>query len=332
MIEKVCPYCEKVTSQEAITVKEEYKIRNEPITVNSTIYKCACCGEELDGDNDPLEKAYRAYREHKGLIQPEDIAMFRQKYDLTQKELSHMLGFGAVTLSRYENGALQTDAHNVSLEMAMQPASLRMLVEKNRSLFSQQKYQSLIQLIDSEYQNLYCGNSGELTRQLEHNSVDEFSGFTGLNVQKMIEVIIFMCQFDGALKTILNKLMFYSDFYVFKDKTRSLTGLKYVHLPYGPVPDNFDFVYAQLVKDKYLEKVEDVYPNGYVGERFIATRSFDSSLFDKDEIDILNKVKEKFSGYTAKAITDYSHEEQAYKKTHANEGISYLYACDLSDF
>ena len=46
-------------------------------------------------------------------------------------------------------------------------------------------------------------------------------------------------------------------------------------------------------------------------------------------IEILNSVIAKFKTFTAKDISDYSHEELAYSDTNQNEPISYEYALKL---
>lgn len=332
-IKRVCPCCESLTNQELVKKTEEYKVRNELILAESSFYVCSVCENEIEDDSvtDPLVEVYRKYRDIKGYIHPHQLVEFRQKYDLTQKELSHMLGFGAVTLSRYENGSLQTDSHNISLEMAMQPNSLKMLVERNIPIFSKDKLEALLTSLEKECENLYCGSSNEISRQLSKSKINEFSGYSELQVLKLIELIIFMCSFGGTLKTKLNKLLFYSDFYAFKESTRSMTGLQYVHLPYGPVPDNFDFVYAQLIKEGVLCKEEISYPNGYFGENYVSNRDVDLTMFNENEKSILELVQAKFQNYSSKEITDYSHEEMAYKETVLSEVISYKFSEDLSD-
>jgi transcriptional regulator with XRE-family HTH domain len=64
------------------------------------------------------------------MVQPEDIIQIRKAYDLTQKELASLLGWGEVTLSRYENGALQDLAHDKMLHLAKQPENLLALIEQ----------------------------------------------------------------------------------------------------------------------------------------------------------------------------------------------------------
>lgn len=110
-----CPNCEKESSLSLILTTEDFNIRGEAIPVEVEYYKCQECGEEFDiskSDNDPYEVAYREYRRRKGLLQPDEIRLFRIEHRLTQKEFSHLLGIGIATLNRYENGALQSEAHD----------------------------------------------------------------------------------------------------------------------------------------------------------------------------------------------------------------------------
>ncbi len=49
----------------------------------------------------------------------------------------------------------------------------------------------------------------------------------------------------------------------------------------------------------------------------------------KEQIHIINKVKEFFKNYNAEEISEYSHQEKAYKETKYKEKISYDYAFDI---
>jgi len=118
-----CPDCEKESSLSLIQTTEDFNIRGEAIPVEVVYYKCQECGEEFDiskPDNDPYEVAYREYRRRKGLLQPDEIRQFRIERGLTQKEFSHLLGIGIATLNRYENGALQSEAHDRVMKLAME--------------------------------------------------------------------------------------------------------------------------------------------------------------------------------------------------------------------
>jgi putative zinc finger/helix-turn-helix YgiT family protein len=128
-----CPGCLKETELKEISTMENIKVREEIFSVPVHYYKCLSCSEEfmnLHDPIDPLDAAYRLYREKHGWLQPEEIKKFRKSYSLTQKELSTILSLGDVTLSRYENGALQDAAHEKILRMAMDPQDLLKLIKQ----------------------------------------------------------------------------------------------------------------------------------------------------------------------------------------------------------
>ncbi len=76
-------------------------------------------------------------------------------------------------------------------------------------------------------------------------------------------------------------------------------------------------------------KVEENLIGDFIGEEFISVKEPDFSLFSDSELKILATVKEYFKDFTAKRITDYSHDEKAYKETAPGDKISYEYASDL---
>ena len=124
---RVCPGCEKENDVKIVRGKEEIIVRGEPIEVDVEYFKCTVCGEEFDDPgsvDDPLEKAYRVYRKIHGMVQPEELRSFRTRYGLTQGEMGKLLGWGAVTISRYENGALQDESHDRTLHLLRDPRHL----------------------------------------------------------------------------------------------------------------------------------------------------------------------------------------------------------------
>ena len=138
----ICPNCEKETTLERIHREEVFDIRGEPVKVEVHLFKCEECGEEFEDPQasyDPIEEAYRIYRSRKGMVQPEEMRAFRRKYGLTQKELGELLGWGGATLSRYENGALQSEAHDQLLKLVMQPENLLQLVSSKPEVFDPEK-------------------------------------------------------------------------------------------------------------------------------------------------------------------------------------------------
>ena len=97
-----------------------------------------------------MNRAFIKYRNNHGMIQPNEIKEIRKKYGLTQQELSKLLGFGKITLSRYENGSLQNKSHDNSLQLIKIPENLLLLVNKNKNLFSNEKLSKLKNLLENE--------------------------------------------------------------------------------------------------------------------------------------------------------------------------------------
>ena len=325
----ICPNCEKETNVNLVKEKETIEVRGEPIEVDAEFYVCGECGESFENtrDADSLELAYQEYRRRHHMLQPNEIREWRKEYGLTQKELSQILGWGGATLSRYENGALQDDAHEKVLRLAKEPHNLRKLLEETPDALSAEKKERLIkELTEAEEESCSFGRMFE--ERFGNYEADILSGYKKFDLNKFYNAILFFCRDGGQLKTKLNKLIFYADFKHFKEYTVSLTGLRYVHLPFGPVPDGYDFFYAELVREGLL-KLDEVFVGQYIGENYSANKEADFSCFTDSEIKILSEVKEVFNKYSATDIKDYSHKESAYSETRDGETIRYDYAVSL---
>lgn len=324
----VCPNCEKESKIEFIRAKERIEVRGEPVDVETEYSKCTECGEEFENTRgyDALEVAYRAYRMRHGMLQPEQIRDWRKKLNLTQKELSSLLGWGGATLSRYENGALQDEAHDKVLRLAMEPRNLLKLIRETEGTVSNEKRNRLIAELEAAEAET-CTFERIFEERFGGYEPDEYSGYRRLDTTKLLNTILFLCR-GGTLKTKLNKLLFYADFKHFKDYTVSLTGARYVHLQYGPVPRNYEFYFAELVNEQKLD-IEESEIGQYLGEKCISRREPDMGVFLDSEIKVLAEVKEYFKDFNSSRIRDFSHRERGYSETKLDQVISYRYAKDL---
>jgi hypothetical protein len=75
-----------------------------------------------------------------------------------------------------------------------------------------------------------------------------------------------------------------------------------------------------------MDSEEIFYDEDVTGEKYTSLRSPDISVFSNDELKTLISVKEKFKGWTAKRISDFSHQERGYQETQNGKLISYRYA------
>lgn len=326
----ICPTCEKETNLTYINHVENISIRGENIPIEVNFFQCTECDTEFADPNssyDVLEVAYREFRKKHNMVQPEVIKQFREKFGFTQNEFANLLGLGVATLSRYENGALQDDAHNMLISLAMQPVVLLEMIEEKTHIMSESKRSRILSLlhnITDEHQrsfaSLYESRFGSYTANI-------FSGYQVLSVAKLLNAMIFFCGKTEIPKTKLNKLLFYADFKHFKEYAVSITGVRYAHLPYGPVPDNYEYYLATLIdEEKSINKDERQFNDSVIAEYLLASKDPNLSIFSTSELKILASVKEYFTEFTATKISKFSHEERGYQATHNRELISYDYA------
>ena len=107
-----------------------------------------------------------------------------------------------------------------------------------------------------------------------------------------------------------------------------MSGLKYVHLPYGPVPENFDIFLGKMTADHIIH-VEIVYENGYEKHQVIPECDIPEEILSAKELEVLDKVYMKFKDFGSADISNYSHKEKGYCDTKKGEIISYAYAKDI---
>jgi putative zinc finger/helix-turn-helix YgiT family protein len=324
-----CPNCEKESPLQMVRKIEDFSVRGEAIPVEVEYFKCLECGEEFEiskPEYDPYEIAYREYRARKGMLQPEDIRSLRTQHGLTQNEFSNLLGIGIATLNRYENGALQSEAHNRIIKMSTEPNNFLNLISNSRGVIGEQKKEKIIIQLKKETEVSLL----EITKDVFGSyNADIYSGYKRFDLEKFYESIKYFCFQDRVYKTKLMKLLFYADFCHFKKYTVSITGARYARLPYGPVPDQFERWLAALILDENGVRKEEEWSNDYPGEVFICVTTPDLSIFSPSELRVLASVKEFFQISSAKKMSDFSHNEIGYQETENAELISYKYAEQL---
>ena len=325
-----CPNCEKDSPVELVREIEEFNVRGESIMVEAEFYRCQECGEQFENSKstiDPYETAYHEYRTRKGMLQPEEIRLFRSQRGLTQKELSDLLGIGIATLNRYENGALQSESDDRIIKLAMDPRNFLNMVSNSQGILSDSKKQNIIEKLAVETGFSWL----ETTRDIYGSyPPDIFSGYKRFELEKLFEAIKFFCFQERVFKTKLMKLLFYADFGHFKKYSVSITGARYARLPFGPVPDQFEKWLAFLTSDETSLRNEEEWNDDCPGDVYVCNISPSLSIFSPSELRILAAVKESFQPYTAKRISELSHTESGYQNTENARLIPYSYAEELN--
>jgi hypothetical protein len=226
------------------------------------------------------------------------------------------------------NGALQDEAHEKLLRLAMEPHNLLRLIHDTPFALKEDKKERIVSELKAVESESYTLDR-IFEEQLSMHPPNLFNGYQKFNMSKFTNSVLFLCKGGGQLKTKINKLLFYADFKCFKEFTVSLTGARYVHLPFGPVPDDYDILFAVL-RQRGEISIDEVQIGPYYGENMSSIKDPDISVFTTSELRVLSEVKEFFENYSSSEIKDYSHKESAYKKTAGGEIIPYELAAKLS--
>ena len=329
---KYCEECGREVETKVITKKEVYDICGESIEVDAQILVCAECGEEFyceELDNATLVQAYNEYRRRHKLLLPEEIKKIREQYGLSQRSFAKLLNWGDKTICRYENGSIQDKAHNSLLLFLREPENMRTYLMENEIVLDERQKKKLLDIVDKLEQDTGYRVGRRFFDLFFSRIPSEENGFKGFDYEKLCAMVLFFAnKSTELLKTKLMKLLNYSDMVFYKENGISISGMRYAHLPYGPVPDNFDIILGKMAAD-HLAHIEVVYDGAYEKHQVIPECDVPKGILSDAETEVLNRIYEKFKNFGSVEISDYSHKEKGYNATKTGQIISYAYAMDI---
>ena len=331
-----CPYCKK---------EVEYKIEKRDlkefkgIEVN-TFENVAICNEcnqdlyvnEIEDENN--KRIYQIYKEKANIIKPEDIIKLRKKYDISQRELTSILGFGKMTINRYENGGLPTKSKSDYIRLLIENDDK--FIEKVKEAYqngsiSGKTYQKIVstnlenEIVQNDIQDMY--------RRVINNSLrlkpNIFNGYKTFDLELVENIISYISsKVNNLTITSLNKYLWFIDILSFNQRGVSITGLTYQKQQYGPTIIDQRYKEISLLDDKYIR-------NDYEDESGTKTiitsnKNFDLSKLKDSEIEIINKIIKLLKNKNVTDISNMSHEEEGWKKTKKFDEISFEYAMNLN--
>lgn len=328
-----CEVCGREVETKIITQKEIFNVCGEDIEVDAQVMVCAECGEELfneELDSATLINAYNEYRRRHKLLLPEEIRKIREQYGLSQRSFAKLLNWSDKTIRRYENGAVQDRAHNSLLLFLREPENMHIYLTENEVALDEKQVVKLLDTVDKLEQDTDC-RVGRRYFDLFFSRIPcEENGFKGFDYEKLCAMVLFFAHKSaGLLKTKLMKLLNYSDMIFYKENGVSISGLKYAHLPYGPVPDNFDMILGKMAAD-HIAHIEVFYDGSYENHQVIPECDVPEGILSDEEIKVLTRIYEKFKNFGSAEISNYSHRETGYNATKTGQIISYSYAMDIN--
>jgi transcriptional regulator with XRE-family HTH domain len=147
-----------------------------------------------------------------------------------------------------------------------------------------------------------------------------------LKVDKFKNVLLYILEKCAGKpnvgETVLYKLLYFSDFNYYELYEEHLTGAEYRKLPYGPVPQKLDNIINQMIEKGQLQRVKTDY-HGYPQTRYLPLEKADLTELRASEKEIIDKVIEQLSDWSAAAISNYSHKDMPWLASKEGEEINY---------
>ena len=265
---------------------------------------------ELEIKNDA--NLYDIYKKQKGLLTNEEIKSIRNKYEMNQKEYAFAIGVGEVTVNRFENGAIQTEATDAIMRLSEDPNNMYNLLVKNKDNMPENLYEKFLKRVielkklDSHkianYDEEIIYKVDFQTADIEDvsdNIIEKYNKqYKLLNEQYDIET---NCEFITPLQ--LQKLLYYVQGMALCIYKKPAFTNKIYAWPYGPV--------IEEVYKKYKSK----------GKKAIDTPKKVNELSEGLNY-IIDIVIEGYGKYNAGSLIELTHEEEPWKNTEINMEIT----------
>lgn len=149
------------------------------------------------------------------------------------------------------------------------------------------------------------------------------------NEEKFAELILYLAKrseddpWFGAVK--LHKLLYYSEFRAYRERGKAITGQPFQNLEHGPAAKRLLPIQGKLVEQGDA-RVDPMPTTAGMQKRLVALREPDLSLFDPDELRIIDQVLADLRGMNATEVSELSHVEPGWLVTQEREPIPYHFA------
>lgn len=284
MKNKICMECGAQNTYEFKDTIREYEGEGYCFEMLVNIPVCKICGASIydeEIETEILQKANRKIREQREIITREEILTILESYNISQKFLSRLLGWGEITLTRYISGNYTPNISNSNrLKRLKNPYVFQMLLQNYYEKCS----------VKNDEKSFIKARKGVIH---ELNKLEETQG----KIFSVVNWFLKQSSEDAPVTHLaLQKLLYFtqswstvlSDKEMFNDDCQA-----WAHGAVYPKVYNYFKHFRYMPLPKVEEAVE----------------------FEEQELKILNAVKKYyFDMYSAKALEEICHREEPYIK------------------
>ena len=280
-MEKIfCENCRKDVDYNIIEEQMIGTIKGETYTYTGKVAKCKECNSDIfvNSINDyNLKALYDVYREENGIISLEKVLGICEKYNISKRPLSLLLGWGEQTYSRYCNGDIPSKQYSDILNKIYEsPVFYSELLENNKEkLPSEIAYKKSKEAVDKILEG-YLNNESKINRVINY-ILNRCGDITPLALQKSLYYV------QGFYYAFNDKFLFEEDCQAWA---------------HGPVYPEVYFKYKHFKFDPIESKIE-----------------VSDTIFTSSELIIIENVVKHFCCYSGKVLEKFTHSEYPWLKT-----------------
>ena len=327
------------TGEEMKLIRENITLpyRKDEFEIVYHAYECDKTEERFTDDELDLiniNQVHNLYREKYGIPFPEEIRNIREKYEVSAKKMSEILGLGSNAYRLYESGEMPTVSNGRLILSIKEAEEFRRQIEFSSHLLKEGEYAKLIKNVERLIETERDAWRKIVDEEYAYKTIDHNSGFKLLDLNKIANALSFFASANIELyKTKVNKLLFYSDFLNYQRFGASIFGITYKAIPFGPVPVEYEKIYKQFYDENVID-IEQVQIDHNYAERFVPHLLFNPELFNDVELNVLKDVANTFKEKNTTEVVNISHKENAWIDNQGSRNIiSYKkYAFDLKAF
>lgn len=231
------------------------------------------------------------------------ISELRKRKQFSQEDLAKLVGISRPSLTQIELG------------------------KRSLNIMELQKFGQVLgfSLDDFMSEKFSLDTLDYLEEKKEQNVADRIS-VPSLKVGKMKNILLYILEHCAGKpnvgETVLYKLLYFSDFNYYELYEEQLTGASYRKLPFGPVPQNLDFIINDMIESEAIQRLKTEY-HGYPQTRYIPLVKADLTEFKASEKEVIDRVIEQMSDWSASAVSNYSHKDIPWMVSKDGEEINY---------
>ena len=292
----------------------EWKVRGEYYPYIHIAYRDEEKGKQFTTDESDTACYFQAtnqYRERHGIPYRDEIVALRERYGVSATKMAMILGFGTNQYRLYEMGEVPSESNGKMIRSAMTPHVFLDLVRSTRSQLTDKEYAKIITRVD-EVIKTSERRQDELkeTKRLFRTERGMANGFAPLSTDRLKNLLLYLLQQMGETSpNKMNEVLFYIDFFSYRERGMAISGLAYQSLELGPVPQRWDRVYSAFDEVEVQLKLVQ----GQELTRLKADVEADMGGFSAEEMAVIDTVCEKMKGMTSKEVAKMCGEEPAWK-------------------